>query len=154
MLLTQQDQLIHQSNNKMLKSKGNKEMYKFYRKKCREKKITPQNDTMYRLLLSECNQMIVNIITDECDEFKIPYRQGVLRIRKRKRKFSKLCMDYKKSKDLNEKIFYTDDWKYKPFWDKKTAVFKNQTFYRFKACRALNRYIKVCVKDKKLDYFE
>lgn len=129
-------------------------------------------------LLTDLNIGLRNLIIEQSFEFNIPYRMGILSIRKNKPEpyidnegnlVNTLPVDWKATKELwandeqakEKKTLvrhlnkhsqgYVMRWKY----DLSTANYKNKSVYRFVPCRDAKRMITPTVKDQnnKIDYY-
>ena len=94
-------------------------------------------------------------------EFKMPYRLGTLRIKKKKMNYSKknkLKINWLETNKHKKVIYHlndhTDGFNYRWFWSKINAVIKNKSVYSFQATRTNKRRLAGLLKNKKVDYFE
>lgn len=116
----------------------------------------------YRALIESFNKAMVDKILNESYEFKLPYRLGSLRIRKKKMSFKSknaLRVDYKRSRESGKLVYHMNDhrdnFNYRWYWKKKTAIVKNKTAYSFTPTRANKRELaRLLLTDKSIDYFE
>ncbi len=139
-------------------AKGNKDIYKFYLNKCKEKDKDPQTSSLCRHLWEDCNLLIKEALL-EADEVKLPCKVGSLRIQKRIIDYSKvregqLRINWGETKKLGEKVYYTQDCWYKIFWARKLRNIKGIGLYYFKPCKHLKRDLAKCIKVEKRDFFE
>jgi hypothetical protein len=141
------------------KSKGNIHIYKFYLKRCKEREVEPLTSSMCRSIWEDCNLMIKDILLLESDEFRLPYRLGGLRVLKLKINYAriptgKLRIDWGESNKQGVRVYYTQDYRYKVWWDKRTSRVTHIGKYYFKASKMLRRELAQCIKVDKKDYFE
>lgn len=140
-------------------SKGIKDIYKFYKIRCKSKNVKQQNLEFCAKIWEECNLRIRDVLLKESDVFKLPVRGGNLRVRKKKIDYSKVPdnkfkIDYGTTMKLGHTVYYTNDYIYKVIWEKNHTKLPNKSFYFFKACKHLNRELAKCIKVDKIDYFE
>ena len=135
---------------------------KYYKKEVDELSIPFVSRKVYGHLCSDFMKFIVSKILSG-HIVRLPARIGRIFIRGTKQKIRKkedgtfkLPIDWAKTKLLwskNEKaklekrlIYYTNEhtngYLYSAYWDKKYAILKNKSFYKFKMAREANRTIK------------
>ncbi len=140
------------------KCKGIKDIYKFYQKKCWDKNITPQKTLICRRIWVDCNLFIKDLILKKSDFVQLPFRLGILRVKKNKinyrgRPENKLPIDWGMTRRMGYKVRYTNDHSYRIIWDKRNSRVIGNTFYYFKAARHIKRELAQCIKVDKIDYF-
>jgi len=117
----------------------------------------------YRKVCEAFNKAVSNKILEEAYEFVLPYRLGTLRIKKRKLNLSYLNglrVDYKKSKEAGKTVYHLNEHTngifYSWWWNKRTSIVKNKTYYKFIPTRVNKRAIKALIDNpnKIIDYFE
>tara|TARA_R110000744_G_scaffold345108_2_gene450525 strand:+ start:4512 stop:4958 length:447 start_codon:yes stop_codon:yes gene_type:complete len=115
----------------------------------------------YRAVCEDFNKRIVEDILMKAKEFKMPYRLGTLRIKKKKMNYSKknkLKINWLETNKYKKVIYHlndhTDGFNYRWFWSKVNAVIKNKSVYSFQATRTNKRRLAGLLKNKKVDYFE
>lgn len=109
----------------------------------------------FRDICNNANKMISTVIIDEGRFFKIPYRLGTIRIKKRKINFDNLKHDFGlynktggefKNSFLNE---HSGNYYVRFFWTKnRDTIVKNKTPYSFIPTRHNKRYMASLIKDK------
>ena len=117
----------------------------------------------YRKICEDFNKKIMDDILLKSREFKMPFRLGSLRIKKKKMNFSsklknKLKIDWKATRE-NKKVIYhlndhTNGFNYRWYWEKKNAIIKNKSIYSFQATRTNKRRLAALLKNNEIDYFE
>ncbi len=117
----------------------------------------------YRSICEDFNKLIMDNILLKSHEFKMPYRLGTLRIKKKKMNYSqknknKLKIDWKATRE-NKKVIYhlndhTNGFNYRWYWLKREAVVKNKSVYSFQATRTNKRRLAALLKNNEVDYFE
>jgi len=132
-------------------------------------------------ILKECNIEILNLIIKDAFEFNIPFKQGTLRVKKRKvipridkktnkPNFKSLGVNWgetlklwsrdEEAKNKKIRVFYSNDhsnnFKYTFFWSKKKSRIKNKYYYGFVPARKVKRFLAQCIKNPELNinYFE
>lgn len=108
---------------------------------------------LYKLIIAEFNKRIMEAIIVDGLFFKMPYRLGTIRLRKRKTNLEKLKPNYKvynqsnreiKSSHLNE---HTDGYYVRFYWNKADGVIvKNKTLYSFIPTRDNSRNLASLLK--------
>jgi hypothetical protein len=117
----------------------------------------------YREICEEFNKRIINKILLKATEFKMPYRLGTLRIKKKKMNYSekqrnKLKINWKAT-NKNKKVIYhlndhTNGFNYRWYWLKREAIIKNKSIYSFQATRTNKRRLAALLNNNEVDYFE
>ncbi len=104
---------------------------------------------------------MVDYMLYEAGTFKMPYRLGSLRIIKLKSSMGRkkrLSVDFNLTKKYGKTIYHfnehSDGYKYMFKWDKRKAVVKHKSFYRFIPSRGNKRRLAHIIKNKLADYFE
>lgn len=98
-------------------------------------------------------------IVYENASYKIPYKLGLLGIIKFHQKFNddnkhRWAVDWKKSKEIGQIVYFENSDRYKWRWDKSYTRFKGKKYYAFKATKLNNRLIKKAKKENPhLDYY-
>ncbi len=151
-------ELAKRGKNKVTKDFTLKHIYQEYLKEHPDDEFFVDEKT-YRDIVLRFNKKAMRLILEEAREFILPYRLGVLRIRKMKMNLSrcKPRIDFGMSRKLNMTIRHindhTDGYYYRFYWDKTGCNAKNFTAYFFKGGRQNERKITQLVKAKKIDYF-
>lgn len=132
-----------------------KDIWEFY------KKEYPEGIKDYKVfteVLKKSNLEILKVITEESKLFKLPYRLGVLGIKKFERSYkvpkNKRAVDWKRTKEEGTIIYHTQKWLYNWYWDKSECRVQNKTVYKFIACRKAKRLINKMLQTKEIDYFK
>lgn len=112
----------------------------------------------YRSVLKKFHEVLSNKIVTENECYKLPYKLGLLGIIKFNQNFeinqNKWAVDWKKSKELNQVVYFENEERYKWRWDKSGMKLKGKHYYNFKACRNNNRLISKFKKENpKTDYY-
>lgn len=108
------------------------EMFKHYNKK-HPKEI---NYLLYKEVISRYNKkMSEHVLNGET--LKLGFHLGNIRIRKVKRSFKNPVIDWAESRKLQKQgiekylVYYTDEYWYRWYWEKKKCTVKNKTVYCF-----------------------
>ena len=141
------------AKNKVQGTLNNDKLYKYYRSKAKN----PVHRSTFRNVIKDLNILIKDRILD-AEDFKMPYRLGILRINKFRqnlfqRKKEDWPVDYEKSKELGFLVYFEHDYVYCWKWDKRKAVVKNMTLYKFHPSRHNKRALAHAIKHLKKDYF-
>lgn len=137
-----------------------KDSYKVYKEKNPKGSKHYVETKVYRSICYEFNKRISNFVLLEAGEFRIPYRLGVLRIRKRKTNMENLRMDFAATKKHGVKLYHLNEhsreYYYRYYWRKSQSIVKNKTAYSFKATRDNTRKLASLIKDttNNIDYPE
>ena len=97
----------------------------------------------FRAVITQFNlKMIDKILTGY--EFRLPYRLGVLSIKKIQRRFDKPVINWGETKKLKEQgidelVYFTDDFYCRWYWQKRACQVTNKIVYFFKPTKD-NRY--------------
>lgn len=119
----------------------------------------------YKIIVTQFNKYMMSAIIDEGYIFKIPYRIGVLRIRKRLNNLERLKPDWSTYNTTNQEIKnkylndHTNNWYVRFYWAKnKECIIRNKTLYSFIPTRDNKRYMSKLLKTKGMEqmnkYFE
>ncbi len=131
-----------------------KHSYQYYIKDISETSKYHVDYKLYRDICEDANKMLINDIVDEGFFFNIPYRLGILRIKKKKINFKNLKPDFGlfnqsegelKNKHLNE---HSGGYYCMFYWNKQVCVVKNKTAYCFIPTRHNKRYLASQLKEK------
>lgn len=113
---------------------GAKDMYKAYKK---DNPNTDINYTYYRAVLESFSGLLAEALLNG-EVFNMGQRLGTLRIKKIKRNPSHRTIDWNETlkmwKEQGKKeglIYWTDESYYRWAWDKRKALVKNKSAYRF-----------------------
>lgn len=142
-------------NRKRIKDLGSINIYNFYRKENKGK--NPQDIAKFRAVIKDLNNMIIERMVMESEEFQMPYRLGTLRVKKCGKIYKsgklQLFPDFKESRKLGYLVYHDPNKLYSFKWDKHKAIVTNQTAYVFKPSRTMKRYLAKAIKVHKKDYF-
>ena len=119
----------------------------------------------YRAICTDFNKSIVEDILMKAVEFKVPYRLGNIRIKKKKMNFKPdnrkyLKLDWKRTNETGIRVYHlndhTDGYNHRWYWEKSKAIIKNKKKYYFEATRSNKRRLASLLKDEYsgVDYFE
>lgn len=130
-----------------------KHSYQFYIKDIQPESKYNIDYKLYRAICEDANKMLMSKITEDGWFFKMPYRLGIIRVKKRKVDLRNLKPDFGlfnkseeeyKNKHLNE---HTGNYYVKFHWNKKLAtIIKNKTAYSFTPTRFHKRSLAALLK--------
>lgn len=140
-------------SGKIKGSLGINSLYKYYKTNTKN----PVERKLFTSFIKDLNKIIINRILD-AEDFRMPYRLGVLNIRKfeqnlHKKPKNKWPVNYQLSKELGYIVYHVHDYAYRWYWNKNKAVVKWKSVYKFEPSRTSARQIAYCVKKLKKDYF-
>lgn len=156
--------------NKIKHGYGIGDYYNFYK----ENYDNPVDKKLYRKIIKDYHQQLYTEIIEHAYDFKLPFRLGVLCLRKYKPKLelrsdNKLINnnppDFKKTKELWERDpeakknrvivrhlnRHSNGFVFTFKYFKQTANYKNQTVFQFEPVRKVKQYINKCIKNFKID---
>lgn len=136
----------------------------------------PLKLSLYRKVLRSINSKVANKISDDCYDFKMPKRMGIIKIRKFEKKIAidengkvrhKFAPNWKATRELwnNNKeaelakkiIFYENEhsngYTYRIIYDKYSSNYKNKSLYRFQPNRGLTRRLSKNIQENNLEVF-
>ena len=156
---------INRGKNKIQKPLGLNYAYDYYLKEIQLDSKYNIDWKTYKLILSEFNKSMMSAIIDDGYIFKLPYRLGTVRIKKRENNLNRLKPDWStyntsnkeiKNKYLND---HTDNQYVRFYWSKgKDTIIKNKTLYSFIPTRDNKRYLSKLLKTNGVEqinkYFE
>lgn len=94
---------------------------------------------VFKSILTECNDTILDILQDQSDGFKMPAGLGYVRIVKYRPKTmtdKSLSVDYKSSKEYNKRIYHLNEhsngYKFRLYWSKLPQTFADR--YKYQLC--------------------
>ncbi len=132
--------------------------YKEYRKENPESSGFSLSKTDYRNICIAFNQKLSDTIIEKANEFNVPGRLGLIRIKKFPTRNNSMRVDWAQTKKYNKKIYHlnmhTDGYYYKWYWSKTNAIFKNKSVYSFKPNRTNKRILAKLLKEDKVEFFE
>jgi hypothetical protein len=134
-----------------------RDIYKKYKADCKINGDECVDYKLYAKIIKAVNAKTVNLIINEAEVFRLPYRLGEIQVRKYRKSFdltqTNYVMNYKRSKENGFVIFHEDRFIYRWFWAKRgVSKTKHITWYKFHACRNAKRMVPVALKEKK-DFF-
>lgn len=109
---------------------------------------------LYKLIISEFNKRMMDKIIEEGYFFKLPFRLGVIRLRKRKTNLNVLKPDFALYRKTGGKVIashlneHTDGYYVRFYWNKnKGVIVKNKTLYSFIVSRQNSRRTAKYIKE-------
>jgi hypothetical protein len=116
----------------------------------------------YRNICKIYFKKVINSIIDKGIKYKLPYRLGMMYIRKRKHQrkseLFKKKIDFQKTIEFGKTIYYLNEhssgYTYSFKWSKITALFKNKGRYRFVPSRENKRRLASKIKEGYINYLE
>lgn len=137
--------------------KGLRDYYEYYVETCKKHKSEPQNYKVFAKIIRQANLIIRDQVLTN-DTFKLPYRLGELKIIKFENAYNaekqyKWKVDYKKSKELGEIVYYGSEYGYRWKWIKNKAVVVGKMYYHFKPVRMASRLINKAILSG-VDYYK
>lgn len=139
------------SKNKIQKPFTLKHSYQYYIKDIDKDSSNYVEYKLYKEICVEFNKLLMKSIIEDGKSFQVPYRLGILRIRKRKIDYNNLKPNFGlynktgiKTVHLNE---HSGGYYGKFHWNKTTSIVKNKTIYSFIPTRANTRYLTKVIKD-------
>ena len=151
--------------NKIQKPLTLKHSYEYYLKDIRLDSKYNIDWNQYKEIISSFNKEVMRAMIEDGFIFKLPYRMGILRIRKRENNLDKLKPDWSTYNVSNQEIknkylnSHTDNYYVRFYWAKnKEAIIRNKTLYAFIPTRDNKRYLSKNLKEKGMEqmnkYFE
>ena len=141
--------------NKIGKGISNKDMYKNYLNNLKDKSKAV-NYTKYSQIIRACNLKVIEKIAKESDYFYMPFREGILTIKRFDRSFNKKLrkfpVNWKLSNDLGFIVYHDQHSFYGWRWVKKDALLIGKTRYKFIASRRAKREVPKQINNK-VEYF-
>lgn len=114
--------------------------------------------SLYKRVLDEMCNVILNCIMNSAEGFKMPFGLGFIQIGKYKPKYlneKSLSVDYKASKEYNKKIYHlnehSDGYKYRLYWSKIPRTFPDRYKYSLSLVRQNKRKLAQLIFNKQ-DY--
>lgn len=141
------------SKNKIQNVLTLKHSYQYFIKDLSENSKYKVDYKLYRDICEDFNKMIMSNIIDKGDFFTLPYRLGVLRIKKRQVDLSNLKPNFGlfnerhiKTKFLNE---HSGGYYVRFYWNKQIdTIVRNKTAYSFIPTRQNKRHLASIIKEK------
>lgn len=139
-----------------------KHCYSYYIKDIDKDSKYHVDQKIYRDICEDFNKLIMEAVIERGEFFQIPYRLGILRIKKRLVDLKNLKPNFKvfndeniKSKFLNE---HSGGYYCRFYWNKRIdTIVRNKTLYSFIPTRFNKRYLARSIKENKNQvslYFE
>jgi len=135
-----------------------KDFYKTY------KKANPRGSDFYvtytdYIKIWECFVDKFNkSLLEEAYDIRLPYRLGVLTIKKSKLNINKPLIDYKATREAGMKVYHMNEhsrgYRYMFNWKKSQCIVPNKAAYKFLPTRTLKRELARLIKEKRYDYPE
>jgi hypothetical protein len=125
------------------------------------KKHNPDTDINYKqfnAVIGAFYKKVVEAILDG-KTYNLGNRLGKIRIQRLKRSFKNPTIDWYETNKLKKEtgetkfVYYTDEYYYRWYWQKKRCQVKNKTVYSFKPTRGENGITKKLAKKLKEDEF-
>lgn len=145
---------MNRSKNIIQKPLTLKQSYEYYIKDLENTSKYYIDYKTYRQICETFNKEIFKLIIEEGYFFKMPYRLGTIRIKKRKIDLNKLKPDFGlynkteeslKNKHLNE---HSNNYYVRFYWNKQQdTIVKNKSYYSFIPTRANKRYCASIIKE-------
>ena len=131
--------------------------YKEYRKENPEDSGFSLSKIDYRNICIAFNQRLSDGIIEQANEFNVPGRLGLIKIKKFPTRNNSMRVDWAQTKKYNKKIYHlnmhTDGYYYKWMWHKRDACFINKSVYSFIAPRKAKRKMAGLLKENKIEFF-
>lgn len=115
----------------------------------------------YKDIIADFIRIMIDYMLYEAGTFKMPYRLGNLRIVKllsSRGRNKRLSVDFHLTNKYGKTIYHlnehSDGYKFMFKWDKRKAVIKHKSFYRFIPTRNNKRTLAYIIKNKIADFFE
>lgn len=151
---------IKRSKGKLPVDIGIKDFYKEYQEEgLRKERTTLVEYPTYSQVLLSFHKLLVTKLVNENECYKLPYKLGLLGIIKFDQEFdvdrrNKWAVDWKKSKELGQIVYFENTERYKWRWDKTGMKLKGKKYYNFKASRDNNRLLaKIKKANPRIDYY-
>ena len=111
--------------------------------------------SLYKRVLDEMCKIILQIIFERADGFKMPYGLGFIQIGKYKPKSftpQSLSVDYKTSKDIGKRTYHlnehSDGYKFRLYWSKLPQTFPDRYKYQLNLVRQNKRKLAQLIFNK------
>jgi len=139
---------------------GIKDFYKGYIEEANLRSRTTTVDfKTYSSVLKSFHKILVNKIVVENECYKLPFKLGLLGILKFDQNFDeskkhRWAVDWKKSKEVGQIVYFENTERYKWRWDKSSVKLKGKKYYQFKASRHNSRLIaQIKQNNPRMDYY-
>jgi len=151
-------EVIQRTQGKLNSDIGLNDFYEEYKREAEVKNRKTLSNKIHASILKDYNKILSQKIVFNCQTYSMPYKLGLLGVIKFEQQFEsenkhKWAVDWKKSKELKQIVYFENSERYKWKWDKyKTLTGKR--YYQFKATQPNSRSIKqALIKNPKLDYY-
>lgn len=116
-----------------MKNHTAKDMYRYYRQNNPGTDVTY---TQFKYIISRFNKIAAAKIL-EGETLNLGNRLGKIRIRRVKRNHNKLSVDWMatnrlKADGINKLVYFTDEYWYRWYWEKKACQIPNKSVYKFR----------------------
>lgn len=151
-------EVIQRTQGKLNLDIGLSDFYEEYKREAEVKGRSIIDHKIHASILKDFNKKLSEKIVFNCSTYQLPYRLGLLGVIKFEQNFDsskqgKWAIDWKKSKETGQIIYFENSERYKWKWDKQKKL-KGKRYYQFKATRPNSRLIKqALVENPKLDYY-
>jgi len=151
-------EVIQRTQGKLNSDISLKDFYQEYKREAEVKQRKIVDYKTHTSILKDFNKLLSEKIVFDCRTYPLPYKLGLLGVIKFEQSFNtdkqyKWAVDYKKSKELKQIVYFENSERYKWKWDKQKTL-KGKRYYQFKATRPNSRSIKQALtKNPKLDYY-
>lgn len=139
------------SKNKIQNVLTLKHSYQYYIKDIDKESSNYVDYKLYKSICTDFNKLLIESLVEDGKSFQVPYRLGILRIRKRKIDLNNLRPNFGlfnktgiKTVHLNE---HSGGFYGKYHWNKTSSIVKNKTIYSFIPTRANLRYLSKVIKE-------
>jgi|ERR1017187_2254950 hypothetical protein len=137
-----------------------RDFYILYKERELKKNRNPKEYKLYANIIKDANKLIIDKIVKENEIVRLPYKLGLLGITKYNVNFdetkkNKWLIDYQKSKEHGQIVYYDQPFRYKYRWEKAkgSCIVKGKRWYRFQPSRYASRLIPQALRENsRLDY--
>jgi len=156
--MTEFKEVIQRTQGKLNSDIGLSDFYEEYKREAEVKGRGITDYKVYTSIVKDFNKILSEKIVFNCLTYPLPYKLGLLGVIKFEQNFDsskqgKWAIDWKKSKETGQIVYFENSERYKWKWDKQKKL-KGKRYYQFKATRPNSRSIKqALIKNPKLDYY-
>ncbi len=156
--MTEFKEVIQRTQGKLNSDIGLNHFYEEYEREAEVKNRKIVDYKTYTSVLKDFNKILSEKVVFNCQTYSMPYKLGLLGVIKFEQQFNsdkkyKWAVDWKKSKELGQIVYFENSERYKWKWDKYKTL-KGKRYYQFKATQPNSRLIKQALtKNPKLDYY-
>ncbi len=150
---------VKRTKGKLNTEIGIKDFYNEYTREAEAKLRSHINYKVYTSILKDFNKLLSEEIVYNNECYPLPYKLGLLGVIKFEQNFDednryRWAVDWKKSKELGQIIYFENSDRYKWRWDKSTVKLKGKRYYQFKESRINSKAIKKAkMQNPRLDYY-